>query len=185
MSVLNNKPQMFVFNFPSNFWYDEVANEWEPLIRRMRLPYETIDDFMNQQVQAVTFPSANIDLAMQQRGQYEIAYPMGKELEPEIGKNLTVTFKLTESYLSYWIIWSQVDLYLHYSNDGLGRDRKPIYMEPVSLSFLTDAGLEMLNFQFEQIIPTNVSEVQLSYSATVASYNTFSLTLRYNYFTIK
>ena len=49
----------------------------------MKLPYETLDDFMNQQIQQVTFPSTNLELATQQRGQYEIAYATGKELEPE------------------------------------------------------------------------------------------------------
>ena len=184
MSVLNNKPQMFVIQFPSNFWYKEVINTWEPMVKRMKLPYETLDDFMNQQIQQVTLPSTNLELATQQRGQYEIAYATGKELEPEIGKNLNITFKLTESYLSYWVVWHQVDTYLHYANDELKRNKAPIYMEPISLSFLTDAGLEMLSFRFDQIVPTNIGELNLSYAATVASYNTFTWNLRFNYFDI-
>ena len=184
MSVLNNKPQMFVVQFPSNFWYPEVIERWEPLVKRMRLPYDTLDDFMNQQIQQVTFPSANLDLAIQQRGQYEIAYATGKELEPNISKTLNITFKLTESYLSYWIIWDQVDTYLHYAGDELNRSHSPRFMEPITLGFLTDAGLELLSFKFEQIIPTNIGELTLSYAATVASYNTFSWSLRFNYFSI-
>ena len=139
---------------------------------------------MNQQIQQVTFPSTNLDLAIQQRGQYEIAYATGKELEPEIGKVLNVTFKLTESYLSYWIVWHQVDLYLHYANDVLGRNKMPLYMEPVKLGFLTDAGIQMLDFTFREIVPTNIGELTLSYAATVASYNTFSWSLRFNRFNI-
>jgi len=184
MSVLNNKPQMFVIQFPSNFWYEEVVSTWEPMVKRMKLPYNTVDDFMNQQIQQVTFPSTNLEIATQRRGQYEIAYPTGKELEHEIGKNLNITFKLTESYLSYWIVWHQVDLYLHYAGDGLKRNKEPLYMEPIFLSFLTDAGLEMVKFKFEQIIPTNIAELNLSYAATVASYNTFNWSLRYNYFDV-
>ena len=184
MSVLNNKPQMFYISFPSNFWYPEVVEAWEPMVKRMKLPYDTVDDFMNQQIQQVTFPSTNLELAMQQRGQYEIAYATGKELEPEMGKNLAITFKLTESYLSYWIVWHQVDVYLHYANDSLKRQKAPIYMEPISLSFLTDAGLEMISFKFDQIVPTNIGELTLSYAATVASYNTFSWNLRFNYFDV-
>ena len=184
MSVLNNKPQMFTIEFPSNFWYKEVKKMWEPMVKRMKLPYDTLDDFMNQQIQQVTFPSTNLELATQQRGQYEIAYATGKELEPSIGKTLNITFKLTESYLSYWVIWHQVDSYLHYANDGLGREKAPIYMEPITIGFLTDAGLELIKFRFEQIIPTNIGELNLSYAATVASYNTFSWSLRFNYFDI-
>ena len=82
--VLNNLPQMFSFYFPSNFWYDEVVKTWTPFVQRMRLPYETVSDFMNDQVQSVVFPSINIDLSTQQRGQYEVAYPGGKQLEPPV-----------------------------------------------------------------------------------------------------
>ena len=182
MSVLNNKPQMFVIQFPSNFWYQEVIDTWKPMVKRMKLPYESLDDFMNQQIQAVTFPSTNIELATQQRGQYEIAYATGKELEPEIGKTLNITFKLTESYLSYWIFWHQIDLFLHYVDNF--KYKKPCWMEPVKLAFLSDAGFQLLEFTFWEITPTNTSELKLSYAATVASYNTFDIKLRYNRFDI-
>ena len=57
-------------------------------------------------------------------------------------------------------------------------------MEQISLIFLTDVGLEMLSFRFDQIVPTNIGELNLSYAATVASYNTFTWNLRFNYFDI-
>ena len=180
--VLNNLSQMFSFYFPSNFWYDEVVETWTPFVQRMRLPYETVSDFMNDQVQSVVFPSINIDLSTQQRGQYEVAYPGGKELEPLIDKNLTITMKLTESYLSYWIFWHQIDLFLHYVDNF--KYKKPCWMEPVKLAFLSDAGFQLLEFTFWEITPTNTSELNLSYAATVASYNTFSINLRYNRFDI-
>ena len=39
----------------------EVKRKWEPIIEKMRLPYQSIDDFMNSQIQTVTFPSANLE----------------------------------------------------------------------------------------------------------------------------
>lgn len=181
--TLNNLPQMFTFYFPSTFWYPEVVTRWTPMVERMRLPYTTLEDFMNAQVQSVRFPPMNMDLAMQQRGQYDVAYPSGKELEPLIDKMLNITFKLTESYLTYWIVWDQIDTYLHYVKDY--HDLKPCWMEPVKLGFLTDSGLQLVEFTFWEITPTNTTELNLSYAATVASYNTFGLTLRYNRFSIQ
>lgn len=178
--VLNNKPQMFSVYFPSNFFYQEVKRKWEPIIERMRLPYQSLDDFMNSQIQSVTLPGVSLPLSTQQRGQYDFAYPGGKEVEVLMGKELTFTFKLTESYVSYWIIWDQVDLYLHYREAG--KDLKPCWMEPIQLVFLSDAGFGLTQFGFEEITPTNLGELNLSYAATVASYNTFQWTLRYNRF---
>ena len=181
--VLNNKPQMFTFYFPSNFWYDEVKETWQPFIERMKLPYQDISDFMNQQVQAIKFPALNMEPVEQQREQYPIAYFNGKELEPQIDKSLNITFKLTESYITYWVVWHQIDLFLHYA--ATANEKKPCWMEPVSLGFLNDAGFKMIEFEFSGITPTNTSELNMSYAATIASYNTFSLNLRYNYFDIK
>ena len=181
--VLNNLPQMFTFYFPSTFWYPEVVRRWTPMVERMRLPYTTLDDFMNAQVQSVRFPPMTMDVATQGRWQYEVAYPNGDELEMMIDKTLTSTFKLTESYLTYWIIWDQIDTYLHYVKDF--HDKKDCWMEPVKLGFLTDSGLQLVEFTFSEITPTNTTELNLSYAATVASYNTFNLTLHYNRFDIK
>ena len=180
--VLNNKPQMFTFYFPSNFWYPEVKEKWTPFVERMKLPYQALDDFMNQQIQSVNFPAMNMELSMQQRGQYDVGYYGGKELEPLIDKNLTVNFKLTESYITYWVIWDQIDMFLHYAYDP--DKKKPCWMEPFKLGFLDDSGMQMFEFTFFEITPLGTSELNMSYAATVASYNTFSLRMRYNYFTV-
>lgn len=180
--VLNNNPQMFTVFFPSNFFYEAVCKKWDPIINRMNLPYQTTCDFMNKQIQAIRFPSVNFEMSDQQRGQYEVMYPGGKELEPLIDKNLQITFKLSESYISYWILWDQVDIYLHYGDRV--NPREPIWMEPVHLAFLNDAGFQLMEFHFREIVPTNMSEINLSYAATAASYNTFTWTLHYNVFDI-
>jgi len=182
--LLNNKPQMFTIYFPSNFFYKEVKEKWEPIIEKMRLPYQSLDDFMNQQIQTVTFPSFQIDTATQQRGQYEVTYPGGKELEPLINKSLTISFKLTESYISYFVMWDQIDLYLHYKRDGF-TENKPCWMEPIQLAFLSDAGFQLTEFVFREITPTSLSELNLSYAAQIASYNNFTFSLKYNRFDIK
>ena len=189
--VLNNKPQMFTVFFPSNFFYKEVKKRWEPIIEKMRLPYQSIDDFMNAQIQVVTFPSLTLENSQQQRNQYEVVYPTGKELEPSMSKDLSITFKLTESYISYFIMWDQLDIYLHYANmteeidEYIGDEKKPCWMEPIHLAFLTDQGFELTKFIFSEITPTSLSELNLSYSAQAAAYNTFSIGLHYNVFDVK
>ena len=189
--VLNNKTQMFTVFFPSNFFYKEVKKRWEPIIEKMRLPYQSIDDFMNAQIQSVTFPSLNLDTSQQQRNQYEIVYPTGKELEPSMSKDLSITFKLVESYISYFIMLDQIDIYLHYANvnkeidEYIGGEKKSCWMEPIHLAFLTDQGFELTKFIFSEITLTSLSELNLSYSAQAAAYNTFTLGLHYNKFDLK
>lgn len=180
--VLNETPWMYSAYFTSTFFYPEVKRKWEPIIEKMRLPYQSIDDFMNSQIQTVTFPSANLDMSTQQRGQYEVGYPGGKELEVLINKDLIITFKLTESYISYWIIWDQVDLYLHYKSEET--EHKPCWMEPFNLGFFSDAGFLLTEFIFQEITPTSLSELNMSYAAQIANYNTFTWGLHFNKFIV-
>lgn len=183
--VLNNKPQMFTLGFPQNFFYQEVIDKWSPFIERMQLPYLSLVDFMNAQIQSFVFPSLNIENASQQRGQYNVVYPTGKELEPLITKELSITFKLTESYASYFIWWDQIDTYLHYAGPNLqnaGKIKKPCWMEPIHLMFLSDAGFSLRGYTFYEITPRSLSELNLSYAAQAASYNNFTVGLTYNRF---
>lgn len=185
--VLNNKPQMFTVFFPSNFFYQEVKDKWEPIIERMKLPYQSVVDFMNAQIQSVTFPTFSIETSQQQRNQYEVAYPGGKELEVFMSKDLTITFKLTESYISYFILWDQLDLYLHYYDEHTKEYldyKKPCWLEPIHLAFLSDAGIQLTKFVFREITPTGMGDLNLSYAATAAAYNTFTFTCKYNRFEI-
>jgi hypothetical protein len=57
-------------------------------------------------------------------------------------------------------------------------------MEPIRLGFLNDAGFMLTEFLFSEITPTALGELNLSYAASVASYNSFSWTLHYNVFDI-
>lgn len=181
--MLNNNAQMFTIYFPSNFFYTEVKEIWEPYILRLRLPFESIEDFMNAQIQTVTFPSLDMETASQQIGQYQLIYPGGKEVEPIAGKNLNITFKLTESYYTYWIMYYQITYYLQYQNKG--NKLKNQWMEPINISFLNDAGFEILKFKFKEITPIGLSELNLSYAATIAQYTTFNFSLNYNRFDIE
>lgn len=186
--VLNNKPQMFTVCFPSNFFYPEVIKKWQPIIERMKLPYTSVSDFMNQQIQTITFPGLSVEPSTQQREQYTITYPGGKELEQLISKTLSLTFKVTESYASYFIMWDQLDQYLHYAGPGLhdaGQAKKHCWLEPLYLAFLTDSGFQLTQYIFNELTPTSFSEIQLSYAAQIANYNTFTLGLTYNKFDVR
>lgn len=178
--ILNNKAQMFSVWFPPGFFYKEVVDKWLPYIQKMKLPYNTIEDFMNSQIQQVTYPSIDIGTSDQGQGQYLISYTTGKELEPIIDKNLTITFKLTESYLTYWIIYYQVYWYLEYIKES----KTQCFMNTINLSFLNDAGLSLVNFHYKYIIPVSIGNFNLSYASQVAAYNTFTWNIKYNRFDI-
>jgi len=179
--ILNNKSQMFSIWFPIDFFYGEVIEQWTPFVEKMKLPYMSLTDFMNSQIQKVNFPSIDIGESNQQQGQFDIGYTVGKEMEPLLNKTLTITMKLTESYLTYWIFYSQIHYFLEYKNK-YGENR--VFMNNVHLSFLNDAGFSLVDCTYKYLVPTSLGTFDLSYAAQLASYTTFDISFRYNRFDI-
>ena len=176
--ILNALNNQFVVSFPSNFFYPEIHTRWEPIIRRLKTPYQSLEDFMNACVQSLDFPELSLPQVEQTQNQFRVAYRAGKELETTFDKNLTVTFKLSEGFISYWIFFEQIERFISYSQTSP-------FWSPMFVSFLDHHGMELVSFTFNQIIPTRLSQFQLTYAQTAAEFNTFQLNLRYNRFTIK
>lgn len=177
--ILNNKQNAFCIWFNKGWIYPEVTEKWGDIIKRLQLPYMSIEDFLNNNIQSLTFPSLSMPSVQQGQSQFIVDYRNGKELEPLTEKTLNIQFKLTESYLTYWILYDQLQLYLSYTNV------KKTYWEPIHLTFLDNNNLGLVTFHFKYITPIGLGELNLSYAATVASYSNFTLTLKYNRFTVE
>lgn len=178
--ILNAKNNMFTIWFPPHFFYPNVVRKWDPIVKRLKLQYQTIEDFFNSSIQSLTFPSMDLPIARQQQSQFDIGYKGGKELEPLFGKDIVLTFKLSEGYISYWIIFDQIEEFLKYDSED-----SDVFWPSMYVSFLDMHGFELLAFEFNKIVPTNLSSFDLSYASTAADFNTFTLGIRYNRFNIK
>jgi hypothetical protein len=180
MAIMNAKNNMFTIWFPPSFFYPSVRKKWEPVIKRLKLPYESIEDFFNASIQSVTIPALDLPTPTQQQSQFEVGYKGGKELEPTFQKTLDIVFKLSEGFITYWIIFEQIEEYLKYDNL-----ENSVFWEPMYVSFLDMHGLELVAFEFNKIVPTGLSSFDVSYATTAADFNTFNLGLRYARFNIK
>ena len=176
--LLNNLAQQFVVYFDYNFFYPSVEETWLPIIKRMGLPYLNLEDFLNSQLQTINFAGFNETNPEQQTGLYKIKKRTGLELDQLMDKTLSLTVKLTESYISYFLIRQQMEEFLQMV------DVHELYWPPITVSLLDDGGFETISYKYYEITPTSLSELNLSYAARVGTYNTFSIGLNYNYFDI-
>ena len=180
MPILNAKANMFTIWFPPNFFYPSVVKNWEPIVKRLKLTYNTVEDFFNASIQSVSIPAVDLNTVMQQQSQFKITYKGGKELEPVWEKNIDVTFKLAEGFITYWIIFDQIEEFLRYKVDDTG-----VFWPSMYVSFLDHHGFELVAFEFNKIVPSGLSSFDVSYATTAADFNTFTLGLKYNRFNIK
>ncbi len=176
--VLSNLQQNFTIWWGPNFFYPEVNERWLPVIRRQLFPYLSVSDYMLAQIQSFSLPSINMKSVTQQGGRYVINKRSSNSLDEAMEKTMTITFKLTEGYTSYFIMRQQLDLYYQIIKT------KPLYMSPINVELLDDSGHAILTYEQEQITPTSMSELNLSYAAKLGSYNTFTVECSYNYFNI-
>lgn len=177
MSLLNAKLNQFCIWLPKNFFYPEIIQKWTPVVKRLKLQYESLEDFVNASIQSVTFPEMNLPLVEQQQAQYPIQWRPGKELEPLLDKTITITFKMLEGFITYWIIFEQIETYLRY------KENQP-WWPSAYVSFLDHNGFELVAFEFEKITPIGLSQFDVSYSQVTAEFSSFRLAMHYNRFKI-
>ena len=133
----------------------------------------------NSQITNLSFPSVNSNTVTQQNQNYQITKRSGRQLDQDMNKELTLTIKLSESYMTYFIARQQMDLYLKY-----GANQKALYFPPINVTILDEGGFENITYTYYQLTPTNLSDFDLSYAAKPGSFNTFTWSFKYNYFDI-
>ena len=176
--TLSNLQQNFTVWWGPNFFYPEVTDRWLPVIRRQMYPWLSVSDYMLAQIQSFSLPAVNMKNVTQQGGRYQLTKRSGNTLDEAMDKSLTITFKLTEGYTSYFIMRQQLDLYYQIIKT------KPLYMSPINIDLLDDSGHAIITYEQEQVTPIGMSELQLSYASKLGSYTTFTLECKYNYFSI-
>jgi hypothetical protein len=177
MSLLNSKLNQFAIWLPKDFIYPEVRERWTPIVNRLKLQYQTLEDFLNASVQAITFPEVILNPVVQPQTQFAIKYRGGKELEPILDKNITITFKLTEGFITYWMLFDQIEAYQKY------QETSPFWSS-VFISFLDHHGFELMAFEFQKIVPNRLSQLPINYATVGADFTTFTLNLIYNRYKI-
>lgn len=176
--VLNNLTQQFSIYFGKNFFYPEVSERWNPVIRRQLLPYLNLEDYMMAQIQSVSMPQVAMPSVTQQFGHYQVSKRNAKAVDEVMQKSATITFKMTEGYTSYFIWREQLDLFFQMFK------KRDLYMSPIMVDLLDDQGRSVVTYGEVQITPENLSDIDLSYAMKLGSYNTFTLQYKYNYFDI-
>ena len=102
--ILNVRNNSFVFLFPENFFTDAIKEKYKSYYQSLILPYDTIDDFMSSTVQQVEFPSWSMTPAEQIRplGKRQ-DYKSSKPLKDLFTREITLTMKISDAYLNYFI----------------------------------------------------------------------------------
>ena len=178
--VLNNLSQNFAIWVDPSFIYQPVIDTWMPIIRRQKFAYVTLNDFIISQLTSISFPSVQAPGVTQGQQNYQLTKRPGRQLDHLMSKTFTLTFKLSESYLTYFICRQQFDYFLRFGQEYAS----DLYMPPLSVTILDDGGFEIITYTYNELTPINISDFDLSYSSRPGTFNTFTWEFAYNYFDI-
>jgi len=141
--LLNPLSQNFVIWFPANFFYNDIVRLYKPIMKRMYLPYLTLEDMFNAQISSVSFPGVQTTPVTQGQQNYRITKRSGQTLDQSMAKQLTLTIKLTENYMTYFMARQQFDLFMKW-----GEQYQDLYMPPVNVTILDDGGFESITYTY-------------------------------------
>lgn len=176
--ILTSKNNNFIVRFNKGFFYPSIVSRFETYLKRLPIPYETLHDYMTASIQSITFPALNAEPVEQIL--YEDSYSSkgGLRLERYLTREFTLSFKLYEGYINYWVMFEMFQSFYDLDN-------KEKFLSDVSLSFLDQTGFEFINVNFHQILMLSISELELNYSSNTADFKTFNMNFKYNYIKIK
>lgn len=171
--ILNVRNNSFVFLFPENFFSDNIKEKYKSYYQSLILPYDSIDDFMSSTVQSIDFPAWNMELAQQTRplGKKQ-EYKSAKPLKDLFTREITLTMKISDAYLNYFIFLENALEFLDFSN-------KQQTLSPLRLMLLSNEGYSVSSIIFNKPILKSQTGIKLSYSSVTPQFNTFEIKFQY------
>jgi hypothetical protein len=172
--LLNVRQSGFIFNFPPDFFSPEIKEKYKKYYQSLILPYDTIDEFMSATIQSIDFPGWAMEPAVQTRlfGKKQ-EYKNAIQPVDLFTREFTLTFKLTDAYLNYFIFLENATKYLDFSN------KQPTF-SPMRLSLLDNEGYLVSSIIFKRPILKSQDGFKLSYSSATPDFATF--TAKFVYF---
>lgn len=171
--ILNARNNGFAFFFPPDFFAEKIKEKYKKYYQSLILPYDTIEDFMSSTIQQIEFPGWEMQLTQQTRvyGKKQ-EYKDPTPVEDLFNREFTLTFKMADAFLNYWIF---VDNSLNFV-DFKNRNQT---LSPMRLSLLSNEGYLVSSIVFNRPILKGQDGIKLSYSSVTPEFRTFNAKFQY------
>ena len=168
----------FVFNFPVDFIEPYLYEQFEKLMLKNFIPYDSVIDYINSTIKEVVFPSAAFENKEQhlKRGKV-VGWKDSKSVFDTFTNELDISFRSVDSYTNYFILL-QILVEFYLNND---KQQIPMF----SLEILDKDGNLIYTIIFEEILLKSIGELRLGYQQYDTSEKLFTITFRYNFIDIR
>ena len=125
--ILPGKRNSFYFEFPIGFIPDEVKEKYDAYINQLpETPINNAHDYLNHTIQKIDIPGFEQTPGVQNQQGVDVAYSSSLSKQNSFGKDLTISFQLTEGFINYFLLLETFfdyyerqnkNLHLRYIND--------------------------------------------------------------------
>jgi hypothetical protein len=177
--ILNPKGSSFYFNFPKGFFSERVVSKYTKYIEKQPSPFENVPQYVNSTIQSISFPSLNIDSVEQVRplGK-KVSYKSSTPLQDLFSKDISINFKAADGFVNYFIMLDTVLDFLNFGNPQ-------VFIQTLPLRVMDGEGNIVFSVEFQEVIFTSFSGLELNYTLNNPSYTGFTLGFTCNYLDVK
>jgi hypothetical protein len=182
---LNSKSDEFKVEFPRVFIPDHIKAKYAPYLHRLPTAINDVSDLVNYSIQSINIPSTSYEPITQTQAKTSRQDPDARgfnRTHRAVGgtkslqsKEFTVTFKMVNGYLNYWVM--QETFWYHYAHQN-----KVTYMCDLPVKILDSDSVQMFTAKYTGVLFTGLGEFELSYANNIREFKTFDCNFVYNEF---
>lgn len=170
---LPTQSNQFLFSLPVDFISDKIEKRWMPLLKKNRLYYSSVLDFLNSTIRSITFPSMSFDSSKQNIKRKIVYWKPVVNIYDTITRDTDITFQAVDSNINHLIILDAItDSYLN---------TKKNYVEPLTMYILDKYRDIIAHVHFRSVNIRSLSEIFYSFSDISLEDKTFTMQITYNY----
>jgi hypothetical protein len=170
---------LFYVEFTKKFIPNKIEDFYKPYVKSMPHQLDSPRILVERSLQGVTVPSYQYDGVSQMH--VDTLNHNGKTtnwrstMNPQENtvKNLSLTFKLLNGYINYWILLDT--FFFHYEMKN-----PEAFVGDISLRMIDNDNNVMFTRVYKDCIFTGISDFELSYSDNIQTFEVFTIDLQYS-----
>lgn len=174
---ISSQNSQFIFNLPVTFLAEEKYDQFEKLMIKNFVPYDSALDYLSSTIKDIVIPNLAFDNSEQVKKYGKKVYwketgMIWDKFTPEVD----ITFRSVDSHLNYFMLLEiLVEAYLN---------TRKYWVDMFNISILDKDGNLIYTILFREILLKSISELRLAYNIQDLSEKTFTITFSFNWIDI-
>ncbi|MCK9416011.1 hypothetical protein M0Q97_05060 [Candidatus Dojkabacteria bacterium] len=175
---ISAQSSQFIFNLPIDFIEPYLYDQFQKLMDKNFVPYDSVVEYLSSTIKEIVFPSSSYENREQvlKRGKV-VAWKDSKSVFDTFTNEIDITFRSVDSYINYFMLLQiLVEFYLNNKKEQI-----PMF----NIQILDKDGSLIYTIIFDEVLLKSIGELRLGYQMYDIGEKTFTITFRYNFLDIR